>query len=96
MQLPTVFFKVYLSTALQAFVGPCPLFQFLDLFTHSIGLLGQGDQPVARPLPAHRTAHKQRINTHRHPCLEWDSNPLSQLSGHCDRLFKVYRVYLQI
>jgi hypothetical protein len=31
-----------------------------------------GDQPVARPLPAHR------IDTHRHPCLEWDSNPRSQ------------------
>jgi hypothetical protein len=32
------------------------------------------DQPVARPLPKHRTA---QIHT-KHPCLEWDSNPRSQ------------------
>jgi hypothetical protein len=31
-----------------------------------------GDQRVARPL------HTHRINAHRHPCLEWDSNPRSQ------------------
>jgi hypothetical protein len=34
-----------------------------------------GDQPVARPLPTHRTT------AHRHPCLEWDSNPRSQRSS---------------
>jgi hypothetical protein len=35
-----------------------------------------GDQPVARPLPT------RKINAHRHPCLEWDSNPRLQcLSG---------------
>jgi hypothetical protein len=38
-----------------------------------------GDQPVARPLPAHRTA--QRINANRHPCLKRDSNPRSQGSS---------------
>jgi hypothetical protein len=27
------------------------------------------DQPIARPLSTHR------INAHRHPCLNWDSNP---------------------
>jgi hypothetical protein len=37
-----------------------------------------GDQPVATPL----SAHKHRINvTHRHPCLEWDSNPRPQCSN---------------
>jgi hypothetical protein len=41
--------------------------------------------------------HRHRINAHRHPCHEWDSNPRSQCSrgedglcfrpsGHCDRL----------
>jgi hypothetical protein len=35
-----------------------------------------GDQPVTRPLLTHR------INAHRHPCLEWDSNSRSKyLSG---------------
>jgi hypothetical protein len=28
--------------ALQPFVGPWPLFQFLDLFTQSAGLFGRG------------------------------------------------------
>jgi hypothetical protein len=46
-----------------------------------------GDQPVARPLPTHRTTQTQnkRIET----CLEWDSNPRSQCSSErrqfCDR-----------
>jgi hypothetical protein len=38
--------------AVQPFVGPWPLFQFLDRFTQPVGLFGRGDQPVARPLPA--------------------------------------------
>jgi hypothetical protein len=40
-----------------------------------------GDQPVARSLPTHRIPHKHRINAHRHPFLEWDSNPLSHCSS---------------
>jgi hypothetical protein len=28
--------------ALQSFVGPWPLFQFINLFTQSVGLLGRG------------------------------------------------------
>jgi hypothetical protein len=35
----------------------------------------KGDQPIARPLPTHRT------KSHRHPYLEWDSNPRSQRSS---------------
>jgi hypothetical protein len=42
------------STALQPFFGPCPLFQFLNLY-----IVGRttwtGNQPVAKPLPKHRT-----------------------------------------
>jgi hypothetical protein len=36
-----------------------------------------GDQPVARPLPAHDNTNTE----HRHPCLEWDSNPQFQCSS---------------
>jgi hypothetical protein len=45
-----------------------------------------GDQPVSRPLPAHRAALTQN-KLHRYPCHEWGSNPRSQcLSGrHCGR-----------
>jgi hypothetical protein len=81
------YLSIYLS--IHSF-GPWPLFQFLN--SCKIGrTLWAGDQPVARPLPTHR------INAHRHPCIEWDSNLRSQcsagedgsclrLSGHCDRL----------
>jgi hypothetical protein len=39
------------------------------------------DQPVARPLPTHRTTQTQNKRTHRHSCLEWHSNPRSQGSS---------------
>jgi hypothetical protein len=48
--LPRVRYYVCLSIYLHPSVGPLPLFQFLELFTQS------GDEPFARPLPAHRTA----------------------------------------
>jgi hypothetical protein len=69
--------------ALQPFVEPRPLFQFLDSFTQSVGLLGRGDQPFARPL------HIHRINAHRHPCLSGirthDSSALTGEDGSCVR-----------
>jgi hypothetical protein len=37
-------------------------FQFL-IYTQSVGLLGRGNQPVARPLPAHTEQHKQNKRT---------------------------------
>jgi hypothetical protein len=38
-------FVYYLSMAQQPLVGPRPLFQFLDLFTQSVGLLRRGIGP---------------------------------------------------
>jgi hypothetical protein len=41
-----------------------------------------GDQPVARPLPTHRTTQTQNKHIqYKHPCLEWDSNQRSQRSS---------------
>jgi hypothetical protein len=48
--------------ALQTFIGPWPLFQFLNLYTASRTAL-TGYQHVARPLPAHRTAYTQNKRT---------------------------------
>jgi hypothetical protein len=51
--------------ALQPFIEPWPLFQFLHIF-YTVGKTSwTGDQPVARPFPAHRTARTQnkRIQT---------------------------------
>jgi hypothetical protein len=51
---------MYVSMALEPFVGPWPLFQFLNLYT--VGRTPwKGDQPVAGPLLSHR------INAHRYP-----------------------------
>jgi hypothetical protein len=64
------------SVSLQPFVGPWPLFQFLNFYTVERGI---------SPSPGrylHIAQHKHRINAHRHPSLKRDSNPRSQcLSG---------------
>jgi hypothetical protein len=39
-----------------------------------------GDQPC-RKVATCTGQHKHRRNAHRHPCLEWDSNPCSQCSN---------------
>jgi hypothetical protein len=54
--LYSVEFPSYLFMALQQFVGPWPLFQFFDLFYTDGRTPWTGDQSIARPLPAHRTA----------------------------------------
>jgi hypothetical protein len=49
------YYYYYCYNALQPFVGPCPLFQFLDPI-YTVGRTPwTGDQPVARTLPTHRT-----------------------------------------
>jgi hypothetical protein len=48
---------------LQPFVGPWPLIQFLDLI-YTVGRTPwTGDQPVSKPLHAHRTAQTQNERT---------------------------------
>jgi hypothetical protein len=62
--------------ALQPFVGPWPLLQFRNFF-YTVGRTPwTSDYLVARPLP-----------THRHPCLEWASNPRSQCSSERRQFF---------
>jgi hypothetical protein len=52
----------------------------LLIYTKSVKLLGRGISPSqGRYLQTEQ--HKQRINAHRHPRLEWDSNPRSQCSS---------------
>jgi hypothetical protein len=48
--------------ALQPFVEPWPLFQFLDLFTQSVGLLGRGNSP-SQGRYLHTGQHKQNNRT---------------------------------
>jgi hypothetical protein len=72
--------RFYLSTALKPFIWPWPLFQFLDLFTQSVGPLGRRISP-SQGRYLHTGQYKYRINAHRHPCLKWDSTPRSQRSN---------------
>jgi hypothetical protein len=67
------------SMALRPFVGPWPLLQLRNLFYTDGRTPWTSDQPVARPLPTLRATQTQNKRTHRHPCLDWDSNPRSQL-----------------
>jgi hypothetical protein len=60
----------------------------LDPFSVSLSLYTvrrtswTGDQPFARPLPAHTRQQRHRIKAHRLPCLKWNLNPRPQcLSG---------------
>jgi hypothetical protein len=56
-------------------VGPWPLFKFIDPIHSRQDSLDEGSD--RRKASALHTEH-HRINAHRHPCHEWDSNPRSQ------------------
>jgi hypothetical protein len=63
-----------ISLWLYSSCGPWPVFQFPNL-TQLVGLLGRGMSP-SQGRYLHTEQHKYRINAHRHPCFEWDSNPV--------------------
>jgi hypothetical protein len=67
--------------ALQSFVGPWPRRQFHNLFYTDGRTLCTSEQPAPILLPAHRSTQTQNKRAHRHPCLEWDSNPRFQRSS---------------
>jgi hypothetical protein len=71
----------FINGCIQPFIGPWPFLQFRNLCYTDGRTHWMGDQPVARPLPTHRTTQTQNKRTHRHPCFEWDSNPRSQHSS---------------
>jgi hypothetical protein len=52
--------------ALQPFVGPWPLLQFRNPFYTDGRPPSTSDQPVARPLPTHRTTQTQNKRTDIH------------------------------
>jgi hypothetical protein len=58
----STYLSIYLSMALQPFVGPWPLFSFLIFYTNGTTPWA-GDQPIARPLPTHRTTQTQNKRT---------------------------------
>jgi hypothetical protein len=74
------YFFIYSSVSLQHFVEPWPFLQFRNFFTQTVGLLGR-EISLSQGRYLNTGQHKHRIKTHRHPCLEWDSNPRSQRSS---------------
>jgi hypothetical protein len=68
--------SVYSSTVLLLDLGR--VFSFVILYT--VGLLGRQISP-SQGRYLHTEQHNHRPNAHRHPCLEWDSNPRSQRSS---------------
>jgi hypothetical protein len=70
--------------ALQLFVGPWPLIQFRNHFYTDGRTPWTSDQPVARPLPTHRTQTHNK-STHRYPCLEWDPSVRASEDSSCLR-----------
>jgi hypothetical protein len=59
------------------FLGLGLFFSFVILFY----TVGRAPWTADQPLPTHRTTQTQNKRTHRHPCLEWDSNPWSHHSS---------------
>jgi hypothetical protein len=79
------YLSIYLSISLSiygstALCWTLAVFSFSWFFTQSVGLLGRGISP-SHGCYLHTEQHKHNKCTHRHPCLEWDSKPRSQLSS---------------
>jgi hypothetical protein len=72
------------SMALQPFVRPWPLFCFLILYT--FGRTPWTGIGLSQGRYLHIEQYKHRINAHRHPCLEWDSNPVFERAKTVDSL----------
>jgi hypothetical protein len=72
-----LYISIYGSTAL---CWALAAFSVSWSFTQSVGLLERGISP-SQGHYLHTEQHKHRRNAHRHPCLEWDSNPRSQCSS---------------
>jgi hypothetical protein len=76
-------------------LGPCHFFSFVILYTVDSTLWTE-DQPVARPLPTHRTTQTQYKHTDIHALSGIRNHDPSVLAGgdssclrprgHCDRL----------
>jgi hypothetical protein len=71
----SIYLSIYGSTALVDFHR-----FFTVLIYKSVGLFGRGISRSQRR-NLFTEGHKHRMNAHRHPCLEWDSNPRSQCSS---------------
>jgi hypothetical protein len=75
--LQTIYLSIYGSTV---FCLTLTAFSDSWTFTKSVELIGRGISP-SEGRYLHTGQHTHRINKHRHPYLEWDSNTRSQCSS---------------
>jgi hypothetical protein len=73
---------IYILSLFLWLYSPLDLGRFFSFLIHT----KSAELPGRRISPSqshylHTEQHKYRINAHRHPCLEWDSNPRSQCSS---------------
>jgi hypothetical protein len=69
-------YNIYINTAVYGSTALCSVvetFSVSSTCTQSVELFGRRIGTSQDPY----LHHKHRINTRRHPCLEWDSNPRS-------------------
>jgi hypothetical protein len=92
----SIHLSIYLPMVVQPFIGPWPLFQFIDFYT--VGKTPwTGGQQVARPLSSRRTPQPQNKRTQRSIC-QAGFEPMipvpertktvhvsDRAAGHCDR-----------
>jgi hypothetical protein len=73
--------SIYLSVCLWLYSPLLDLGRFSvpESYTQSLGLFRRRISPSKR-LCLYTEQYIHRINAHRHPCLEWDSNPRPQSS----------------
>jgi hypothetical protein len=94
--LQLIYLFVHASTAL---CWTLTAFKFLNPIT--VGRTPWTGMSPSQGRYLHTEQHRHRINAHRHPCLEWDSNPPPQCSsgegcscprprGHCDRRYNLF------
>jgi hypothetical protein len=104
LEASNVFSFVHSSMAVQLFVEPWPLLQFRNLFYTDGRTPWTSDQPVARPLPTHRTTQTQNKRSHDIHALngirnhdpsvgEIENSSCVRPRGHCDLIKGVY-VYI--
>jgi hypothetical protein len=75
-------FTLYVKLIIREFIhqwiyspllGPGLFFSFIIFFTQTVELLGWGSARRKAATCIQNTKNKEY--THRHPCLQWDSNP---------------------
>jgi hypothetical protein len=91
---------IHSSVSLQPFVGPWRLLQFRNLFYTDGRTPWTGDQPVARPLPTHKTTQTQSsmplngIRTHDLSIRASEDSsclgPRGQRNRHCPTLVEIF------